>query len=256
MAPRQPQSPFAFQVPRMMPGVRGLLIALAVFSIGLGALGSWGSGEAAGTLAEALVLRPQTLWSGHLWKLFTYTLYEAQPFGLLVTGIILWMFASPLEKAWGTRRFLTFYFSTTALAGVAGALVGLVAPSVGRFANAGGTAALEALAAGFALSFASSQVLLGFVLPIPARALIPITLGITLLYMLMTGNVAGYVVPMLALFAGVLLHDLRTPGQLLLRVRVWWIERRMRARKLSVVRDLPVDPRPRSGSKGSDQYLH
>ena len=50
----------------MMPGVRGLLIALGVFSIGIGALGSWGSGELGGTLAEALVLRPQSLWSGHV----------------------------------------------------------------------------------------------------------------------------------------------------------------------------------------------
>lgn len=240
----------------MMPGVRGLLIALGVFSIGLGALGSWGSGDLSGTLAEAVVLRPQLLWSGHVWKLFTYTLYEAQPFGLLITGLVLWMFASPLEKAWGTQRFLTFYFSTTALAGLGGALVGLAAPSVGRFANAGGTAAFEALAAGFALSFAQSQILLGFVLPIPARALIPLTLGITLLYVLMTGAVVGYVVPVLALFAGVLLHELRTPGQMFLRVRVWWIQRRMRARKLTVVRDLPTGPQPRSGGRGSDQYLN
>lgn len=242
-------------VPRMMPGVRFLLIALLVFSVGVGALGSWGDGALSSRLAEALVFRPRALFSGHVWKLFTYTLYEAQPLGLLVTGLILWMFASPLEKAWGTRRFLMFYFSTTALAGVAGALVGLAAPSVGRFANEGGTAALEALAAGFALSFASSQILLGFVLPIPARALIPLSLGITLLYVLMTGNVAGYVVPVLALFAGVWLHDLRTPGQLFLRLRVWWISRRLRSRKLSVVKNLPVDPRPRSGRRGSDQYL-
>lgn len=258
MPPRSTQQ-FSFQLPKLRPGVRGLLVALAVLSIGTSAIGAWGSGELGGRLAQALALQPATLFRGHLWKLFTYTLFEPSPFGLLITGLLLWMFASALEQAWGTRRFLTFYFATTALAGVGGALIGLVAPSVGAFANVGGVASLEALVAGFALSFPSSTILFAFVLPISARALIPISLGVTLLFVLMTGDVARFVVPLLALGAGVLLVDMRTPGQLWLRLRVWWIERRMRARRLHVVKGVPEDddlPSPRSGGRGSDNYLH
>ena len=39
-----------------------------------------------------------------------------------------------------------------------------------------------------------------------------------------------------------------------LRVRVWWIDKRLRSRKLRVVRG--DDDLPSRGRSGSDKYLH
>ena len=138
-------------------------------------------------------------------------------------------------------------------------MLGLVIPSIGSTPNAGGWTSIEALAAGFALSFPTSQILLAFVLPIQARMLIPISLGVTLLYAVMTGSVLPFIVPMLALGAAILLHNFRSPSNLWLRFRVRWIERKMRRSKLRVVPGIPSDedlPSRRSGSRGSDNFLH
>ncbi len=257
--PRRPQSAVSFTMPRILPGVRALLIALAVISIGIDALVAWGSGDLGARLADLVVLHPHDLWQGRVWELVTFTLFESTPLGLLFNGLMLWMFGSQLERAWGTRRFLTFYFSSTALAGAAAAIIGLAIHSIGTTPTAGGWTSVEALCAGFALSFPTAQILFAFVIPIQARLLIPISLGITLLFVIMTGSVLPFVVPVLALGAGVLLHDARGPRGLLLRLRVLWIERKMRSRKLRVVPGLSSDgaPRvPRSASRGSDDYLH
>jgi|GEM_PF-556854 len=259
MARRPPQSAFSFQIPRMMPGIRALLIALAMFSIGVGGVRSWISPEVGGRLEALLTLQPSDVWHGHVWELFTFTLLETTAPGFLISAVMLWIFGTQLEQLWGTRRFLFFYFSTTALAGLAAAVIGLVIAPVGHTLNAGGWASIEALCAGFALSFPTAQILLAFVLPIQARLLIPISLGITLLFVIMHGNVYGFVVPVLALGAGVLLHDARDPKNLWLRIRVRWIERKMRGSRLRVVPGLPTDeelPARRSGGRGSDGFLH
>ena len=46
----------------------------------------------------------------------------------------------------------------------------------------------------------------------------------------------------------------RSPKQLWLRVRVWWIDRRLRSRRLRVVRG--EDDAQGRGRSGSDKYLH
>ena len=257
---RRPQSAFSFSMPRLMPGVRALMIALGVISIGITALGSLFKLESlAATLSDLVVLHPGDIWRGHVWELLTFTFLETSPIGLLLTALMLWMFGTQLEQTWGTRRFLFFYFSTTALAGLAAAVLGLVIHPIALTAYSGGWISIEALSAGFALSFPTAQILLAFVIPIQARLLIPISLGITLLYVLMTGSVYPFVVPLLAVGAGVLLHDARDPRNFWLRIRVRWIERKMRGSRLRVVPGLPRDdelPSQRSGGRGSDGFLH
>jgi hypothetical protein len=56
-----------------------------------------------------------------------------------------------------------------------------------------------------------------------------------------------------ALLAG---GRMRTPRQLLLRLRVFWIDRRLRSRNLRVVREGQNDEDVPRGSRGSDKYLH
>jgi len=256
---RRPESAISFQMPRILPGVRALLIALAVISIGVDAVNAWGPASAGEHLRNLVILHPADLWRGRVWELFTFTFFEPEPLWLLINGYMLWSFGTSLEQRWGTRRFLGFYFATTTLAGAAAALLSFAIHSLGTYPAAGAWTALEAIAAGFALTYSTAQIRLMMVLPIQARLLIPITLGMMLLSVLMTGQVLPYVVPVLALGAAVLLHNARGPRSLILRLRVLWIERKMRSRKLHVVPGLRSDgklPAPRSGSRGSDEFLH
>ena len=241
-------------MPPVSRGVKILMIATAVLSIGVAGLEKWSGGDLGAWLGQNTVFIPQLLWHGKIWTAGTYTLLNPTVFGLLIAELMLWMFAGPLERRWGMRRFLLFYFATTAAAAGATALVGLVAPDVARYPYHGIGTALEALAAAFAMSFPDDQIYFSFVLPIRARYLIHISVGFTLLSVVMEGSVVPFIAPLFGLVAGIVFSRgaLKGPQHLLLRLRVWWIERRMAGRKLRVV---PGREEPRSKS-GSDGYLH
>jgi rhomboid family protein len=255
----RPASVLGSGMPPLTRGVRWLMIATAVLTIAATAIGAWLSAPIATLIAENTILVPGMVFHGRVWTLGLYTLL-ASPFlnssvlGLIIAELMLWMFGGTLERHWGTQRFLTFYFATTVLAGAAACLVGLVAPDVAHYGYFGIGTALMALSAAFALSFPDSQIMLSFVVPLRARYLIHASIGITLLYVIMEGTVIPFIAPLFGLVAGIVFSRgaLKGPQHLLLRIRVWWIERRMAGRKLRVV---PGRDEPRSKS-GSDGYLH
>lgn len=55
-----------------------------------------------------------------VWQLFTYMfVHDPHGFGhILMNMLSLWMFGTPLESIWGTRRFLRFYFFCGVMAGL------------------------------------------------------------------------------------------------------------------------------------------
>jgi len=242
--------------------VKWLLGVTAVISIGTGAIASWVSPEIGGQLFQNLSFRGADVLQGRVWELFTFTLLNANPISLLLALLMLWMFGSPLERRWRTQRFLIFYFTTTALAAAAATLIGLVAPGVRAVTYAGIWTGIEALTAAFAMSFPDERISLLLFLPLQARYLIHLSVGITVLFIIMTGSVLPFLVPTLGLVAGIVFAKgaLNGPRHLLLRMRVWLIERKLSSRKLRIVQGTdepppPTKPGPRPKS-GSDGYLH
>lgn len=236
----------SFGIPPVTPGVKWLGIATLVLSIG-SVLGR--TGEAMGSL---LVFVPAKLAHLELWRLFTYSFLDPQPLNLLFSLLGLWLIGASLEERWGTRRFVIFYFVSGALAALATFAVGLVAPSVMHFPYAGNWGALEAMIAAMALLMPDATFFL-YIVPVQARWMLPISGGITLLYMIMEGW-QPYLPELFGLGAGVLLAGRLSPGHFWLRARVWWIDRRLRRSNLRVVRGLGGDEkRP---VRGSDKYLH
>ncbi len=252
MSPRG-QPAMGFGVPPLTRGVKWLGGATLAVSILTAVLGDSGR-----TVARIVAFTPAKLWSGYLWQPFTYTfLFDRDPVGLLFALLGLWLLGASLEQRWGTRRFVTFYFATAALGAVATSLVGLVARgTVWGWPYAGNWPALEGLIAAFAVLMPSAQIFLYFV-PVKARWMLPISAGITVLYMLMTDAWWAYLPQLFGLGAGVLLAGGVGPRNLLLRFRVWWIDRRMRRSRLRVIRgkDDDVGSFTESG-RGSDKYLH
>jgi len=248
MAPRSSMPMGNFALPPFTRGVKWLLIGTVVVSILVPITGAFGE-----SLKALLAFTPAALWHGFVWQPFTYTFLNPDPLGLVFAGLGLWFMGGSLEAMWGTRRFVTFYFATSVLAALATAVIGIFAGRVASFPYFGNWVVIEALAAAFAVSLPSARIFLYF-LPIEARLLLPISAGITLLFMIFYGAVP-YLPQMFALGAGVLFAGgFRTPRQLLLRLKVWWIDRRLRSRRLRVVRG--EDDAPGQGRSGSDKYLH
>ena len=60
------------------------------------------------------------LW---LWQPFTYLFLHGGLWHLLLNMLVLWLFGTDVERAWGRRRFLSYYFLTGAGAGMVNILV-------------------------------------------------------------------------------------------------------------------------------------
>src|SRR5262249_7246601 len=108
------------------------------------------------------------------------------------------------------------------------------------------------LIAAFAVLMPDAQIFL-YIIPVQARWMLPISAGITVLFMLMV-SWRAYLPQLFGLGAGVLFAGGGAPASPLLGMRVWWIDRRLRRSKLRVVRG--QDEGPFSGGRGSDKYLH
>ena len=79
-------------------------------------------------------LVPKLVWS-HLkiWQPFTYMFFHGDIWHVLINMFVLWMFGSELERVWGKKNFLRFYFITGVGSGLGTMLFGLqsMVPVVG-----------------------------------------------------------------------------------------------------------------------------
>ena len=238
-------------VPPLTRGVKWLGIVTLAVSILTTTLGYRGD-----ALRANVHFSPGEFLRGALWTPLTYTFLNPQPFSLLFALLGLWLIGAALEQMWGTRRFVTFYFLTGAVGALATAGVGLFAPSVRVSEYYGNWPALEGLIAAFAVLMPNAQIYLYF-LPVRARWMLPLSAGITVLFMLMTGW-QPYLPQLFGLGAGAVFAGRGGPRNFMLRLRVWWIDRRLRRSKLRVVRgkeDEESGPFTGTG-RGSDKYLH
>jgi membrane associated rhomboid family serine protease len=239
----------AFGVPPLTRGVKWLGAATLAVSIFAAVLGDSGA-----NLIRLVVFTPARFWHGWVWQPLTYTFLTPDPIGLLFSLLGLWLLGASLEQAWGTRRFVIFYFLTGAAGALATSAIGFFVDAVWLHSYFGNWSSLEGLIAAFAVLMPSAQIFLYFV-PVQARWMLPISAGITVLFMLMTGWVP-YLPQLFGLGAGVLFAGGVAPRNFLLRMKVWWIDRRLRRSKLRVVRGKDDDAGPLSAGRGSDKYLH
>jgi membrane associated rhomboid family serine protease len=241
-----PRGQMSFGVPPLTRGVKWLGITTLAVSVLAAVLRD-------GALIAQVVFVPADLLR-RIWTPFTFTFLNLDPIGLLFALLGLWLLGAALEQRWGTRRFVTFYFLCSAAGALATAAVGLLSQDVRQHPYYGNWSAIEGLIAAFAVLMPNAQIFLYFV-PVQAKWMLPISAGITVLFMLMTGWVP-YLPQLFGLGAGVLFAGGRGPQNLLLRLKVWWIDRRLRKSRLRVIRGTEDDdPLARSG-RGSDKYLH
>ncbi|GAB4330536.1 MAG: rhomboid family intramembrane serine protease [Calditrichia bacterium] len=102
-----------------------------------------------------------------IWQFVTYMFLHGSFGHIFFNMFALWMFGSELERTWGTREFLKFYFLTGISAGLFSALTswGSVIPTIGA------SGAIYGILAAFALFFPDRYVYLYFLFPIKMKYL-------------------------------------------------------------------------------------
>jgi membrane associated rhomboid family serine protease len=147
-------------------------------------------------LADVLGLHPAwVVHYGWIWQLATYMFLHGGIFHILFNMLALWMFGAELERIWGTRYFLKFYFVTGTGAAALTVLFSLLPFGFSQqlqYANIiGASGAIYGLLLAYALYFPERPILL-IVFPVPAKIAVTILGAIALVSSLgETGGVAN-----------------------------------------------------------------
>ena len=100
------------------------------------------------------------------WQVVTYAFLHGS-FGHLFSNMLgLWMFGAELERIWGPRRYLQFYFASVLTAALTQLLVGLVA---GGAPTVGASGGLFGLLLAFGMMF-PNRIIMPLFPPIPMKA--------------------------------------------------------------------------------------
>lgn len=157
-------TPFSFHG---IPAVRGLLIAtvatfLAFFFIG----------QSAGPVARWLpfIADPVTMsWLTRPWTWFTHPFVETGFLALLFHGFWLYVVGGTLERSWGWRRFLPYFFAMAAISALAFVPAVYLAKSVVPLT--GMTLVLSALTVTWAALDPEQELMFYMVIPVKLKML-------------------------------------------------------------------------------------
>jgi len=114
-----------------------------------------------------------------IWQLVTYLFLHGGVWHLVFNMLTLWMFGSPLERDWGTRRFLKYYFICGVGAGLCDVLLNAV---IGNWhtSTIGASGAIYGLLLAFGVCYPEQTVLMNFLFPIKAKYMVMIYAAIEL----------------------------------------------------------------------------
>ena len=209
-------------------------------------------------LVELLRLTPRVWASGFVWQLLTYPLVGvgAPTIWILLELFVLFWFARDVLWRLGRARFWRLLGWSSLVGGVVAVGVDLLLRVAGWVPESslvilqGQRMLLALVTAAFAVLFRDAQILLFFVLPLPARWLLALELLIAFIAFLASHDLAG----LLGLYAAVAVAWglVRRGGlrgglrEAWLQGQQWWLRQRMarlrRKRGFRVVEDRPKGP--------------
>jgi membrane associated rhomboid family serine protease len=124
-------------------------------------------------LDHLLGLVPALVWGrGFVWQLATYMFLHGGIWHILINMFILWMFGSELERTWGTREFLKFYFIAGIGAGLINVGFAALRPSTAMIPVIGASGAIYGLLVAYAMLFPERYVYLYFLIPVKVKYLV------------------------------------------------------------------------------------
>ena len=110
-----------------------------------------------------------------LWQPVTYLFIHGDLGHILVNMFMLWMFGAEMERIWGTRRFLKYYFLTGVGAGIVTCFFSPQSLTIGA------SGAVFGVMLAYGLTFPNRQILFWFVFPMKAKHFVLLMGGIELL---------------------------------------------------------------------------
>ncbi|MGE5085494.1 MAG: rhomboid family intramembrane serine protease [Bacillota bacterium] len=180
----------------------------------------------------------KVLFNFEIWQLVTYMfLHSMQVTHILFNMLMLWFFGAELEQRWGTKFFLTYYFSSGVGAAIlyclgtwgyslaTGSQTGLIVPVVGA------SGAIFGLLLAQGIIFGERIVYFFMVFPMKTKVFVAV-MGIVQLASLMTSGVSGGEVAYLAHLGGLL------AGFITLQVKAWFTRQDFKKRAKNKGRNL------------------
>ena len=124
-------------------------------------------------LTDLLGLQPRLVVHGWVWQLATYMFVHGGIWHIVFNMLALGMFGTELERVWGTRYFVKFYFVTEIGAGILTVVLSWLPFEFTQplyFSNViGASGAIYALLLAYGMYFPDRPIYMYFVFPIPAK---------------------------------------------------------------------------------------
>jgi membrane associated rhomboid family serine protease len=114
---------------------------------------------------------------GMVWQLFSYMFLHVGLWHLLINMLMLWFFGSSLEKIWGTKQFVSYYFFT----GVGAGLCSIIVSFNSSVPVVGASGAVFGILVAYAMLFPEQGVLFFFIFPMKMKHAVLILAGINIL---------------------------------------------------------------------------
>ncbi|MBI2956215.1 MAG: rhomboid family intramembrane serine protease [Acidobacteria bacterium] len=157
----------------LTPAVKKLLILNGAAFFALALLRIFSPADAV-TAVRLLGLVPRdVVFSFFFWQPLTYLFLHSGFLHIFFNMFALWMFGTPLERDWGSRRFLRYYFLTGIGAGLLNVVVGLLWGGAAAIVpTIGASGAIYGLLLAFGLLYPRAPIFLWFLFPVPARVFV------------------------------------------------------------------------------------
>jgi rhomboid family protein len=157
----------AFYIPGFPTGVKWLLISnVAIFILNF-------FGDRVGLSGPVIFLKlipVAVVKDFFVWQLVTYAFLH-QGFGHIIWNMLaLWMFGADIERVWGTRRFVQFYFFCAIGAGICVVIANYVLPwGNPNIPTIGSSGAIFGILLVYAMLFPDRDILFGLLIPIKVK---------------------------------------------------------------------------------------
>ncbi len=170
--------------------VMKLLIAHGIFFL----VQMFGGDQINSLIIYFLGLRPaMVLHEGYIWQLVTYMFPHGGGMHFFFNMYAVMLFGMSVEQAWGSKKFLGYYFFTGIGAGISIFIINyfIIGGNAAYIPTIGASGAVFGLLLAFGILFPDAQLLLFFVLPIRAKYLVVLYGGLELYLMISSGGGSG-----------------------------------------------------------------